>query len=215
MFDSKLFARAAVATAGCAVAAATFGIGPAAAQTSTTVSPAGAAVQATNQGVVKAVAGGVTITCNTSTATGTVPAAPNNTNPSGPVTVPISAPTFTGCSTSMWGVSATVTTSGSWSITGQNGSPISGSINVPTGGMVIQTSGLASCKVVVAPTAPASLAGTWTNGNPSTVQATNSPAPIKVTGGFGCPTSATTGTVTGVYKVTNATTPSVPITVGP
>jgi hypothetical protein len=81
--------------------------------------------------------------------------------------------------------------------------------------MVIQTSGLASCKVVVAPTAPAALAGTWTNGNPSTVQATNSPAPIKVTGGFGCPTSATTGSVTGVYKVTNTTTPSVPITVGP
>ncbi|MFB7877285.1 hypothetical protein ACFC06_18690 [Nocardia sp. NPDC056064] len=215
MFDSNFFTRSALVTAGCAVAAASFGLGPAAAQSSTTVSPAGAAVQATNQGSVKAVAGGVTITCTTSSATGSVPAAPNNTNPSGPVTVPINAPTFTGCSTSMWGVSATVTTSGSWSITGQNGSPVAGSINVPTGGMVIQTSGLASCKVVVAPSAPATLAGTWTNGSPSTVQATNSPAPIKVTGGFGCPTSATTGTVTGTYKVTNTTTPSVPITVGP
>lgn len=215
MFDNQFFARATLATAGCLVAATTFGIGPATAAGSTTVSPAGAAVSATNMGTVTAVAGGVSITCTTSNATGAVPAAPNNTNPSGPITVPISAPTFTGCTTSMWGVSATVTTSGSWSITGQNGTPIAGTINIPQGGMVIQTSGLASCKIVVAPTAAASLAGTWTNGSPSTVQATNAPAPIKVTGSFGCPTSATTGQVTGKYAVNNTTTPSVPITVGP
>lgn len=215
MFDNKLFARAALASVSCAAAAVTFGIGPAQAAGSTTIAPAGANVSATNSGSVKFVAGSVTVTCNTSNTTGAVPAAPGNTNPSGPVSVSIAAPSFSNCSTSMWGVGATVTTSGNWAITGQNGTPITGSLAIPTGGMVIKTSGFASCTAVVAPTAPASIAGTWTNGTPSKVSLSNASAPIKVTGGFGCPTSATTGSVTATYTVANTTTPSVPITVGP
>lgn len=215
MFDKKVLARAAMASVSCAAAAVTFGIGPAHAAGSTTIAPAGANVSATNSGTVKFVAGSVTVTCTTSSTTGAVPAAPGNTNPSGPVSVSIGAPSFSGCTTSMWGVSATITTSGSWAITGQNGTPITGSLAIPTGGMVVKTSGLASCTAVVAPTAPASIAGTWTNGAPSTVSLTNASAPIKVTGGFGCPTSSTTGSVTGTYKVANTTTPAVPITVGP
>ncbi|TDP32376.1 hypothetical protein DFR75_106167 [Nocardia ignorata] len=215
MSHTNFYTRAALASVSCAAAAIAFGIGPAHAAGSTTVSPAGANVSATNSGTVKFVAGSVTVTCTTSSTTGAVPAAPNNSNPSGPVTVPIAAPSITGCTTSMWGVSATVTTSGSWAITGQNGSPITGSLVIPTGGAVIKTSGLATCTAVVAPTAPANVAGSWTNGSPSTVSLNNASAPIKVTGGFGCPTSSTTGTVTATYKVNNTTNPSVPITVGP
>ncbi|TDP32377.1 hypothetical protein [Nocardia ignorata] len=215
MIENKFWTRAALASVSCAAVAVTFGIGPANAAGSTTISPAGANVSATNSGSVKFVAGGVTVTCTTSSTTGTVPAAPGNTNPSGPVSVPIAAPSFADCTTSLPGTSATITTSGDWAITGQNGSPITGSLAIPTGGMVIKTSGITACTAVVAPTAPADVAGTWTNGTPSTVALSDAPAPIKVTGGFGCPTSATSGTVTATYKVDNATDPSTPITVGP
>ncbi|MFC4376659.1 hypothetical protein ACFO5K_21415 [Nocardia halotolerans] len=157
----------------------------------------------------------MTVTCNTSNATGAVPAAPGNTNASGPVSVPINAPTFSNCTTSMWGVGATITTSGSWGISAQNGATVTGSLAIPTGGMVIKTSGFASCTAVVAPTGPASIDGSWTNGSPSKITLSNASAPIKVTGGFGCPTSATTGSVTATYTVNNTSNPSTPITVGP
>ncbi len=39
--------------------------------------------------------------------------------------------------------------------------------------------------------------------------------PVKVTGGFGCPTSATTSTFNAVYKVSDETDPAQNITVGP
>ncbi len=182
---------------------------------STTVTPAGHAFKATLSGKATFKAGSVTITCTVSAATGGVPGAPGNSNPAGPVSAPITAPTYSSCTSSMWGVTPTVTTSGAWSVSMQNGAPITTTMGLPVGGLVVQTSGLASCTVTAAPTAPATVGGTWANGAPSTLTFTNASVPVTVTGGFGCPTSATTSTFNAVYKVTDTTDPAQQITVGP
>ncbi|MDX3533545.1 hypothetical protein PV721_03990 [Streptomyces sp. MB09-01] len=182
---------------------------------STTVTPAGHAFQATLSGKATLKAGSVTVTCTVSVATGTVPAAPGNSNPAGPVSSPISAPTYSSCTSSMPGVTPTVTTSGAWTVSMQDGSPITATMGLPVGGLVVKTTGLASCTVTAAPTAPASVGGTWANGAPSSLTFTNASVPVKVTGGFGCPTSATSSTFNAVYRVADTTDPAQQITVGP
>ncbi|MBT2469850.1 hypothetical protein J7E97_18690 [Streptomyces sp. ISL-66] len=182
---------------------------------STTVTPAGHAFKATLSGKATLKAGSVTVTCTVSVSTGGVPAAPGNTNPAGPVSSPISPPTYGSCTSSTWGVTPTVTTSGAWSVSMQNGSPVTATMGLPTGGLVVQTSGLATCTVTAAPAGPATVNGTWTNGSPSTLTFTNASVPVTVTGGFGCPTSATSSTFNAVYKVTDTTDPAQQITVGP
>ncbi|MFB7170473.1 hypothetical protein ACFCYM_06530 [Streptomyces sp. NPDC056254] len=182
---------------------------------STTVTPAGHAFQAVLSGKATLKAGSVTVTCTVSASTGTVPAAPDNSNPAGPVSSPISPPTYSSCTSSMPGVTPTVTTSGAWAVSMQDGAPITATMTVPTGGLVLKTTGLASCTVTAAPTAPASVAGTWVNGSPSTLTFTNASVPVKVTGGFGCPTSATASVFNAVYKVSDVTDPAQDITVGP
>ncbi|WP_030192582.1 hypothetical protein [Streptomyces sp. NRRL S-87] len=180
---------------------------------STTVTPAGHAFKAALTGKATLKAGSVTVTCSASVSTGSVPAAPGNHNAAGPVSNTISAPTFTSCTTSIPGVSATVTTSGTWAVSMQNGAPIVGSMTVPTGGLVVRTSGLASCTVTAAPTAPAAATGTWTNGAPPALAFAGAAVPVKVVGGFGCPTSATTSSFTATYLVTDTTDPAQQITV--
>ncbi|CAM5641073.1 hypothetical protein SAVIM338S_06274 [Streptomyces avidinii] len=182
---------------------------------STTVTPAGHAFKATLSGKATLKAGSVTVTCNVSVSTGAVPAAPGNTNPAGPVSSPISPPTYSSCTSSMPGVTPTVTTSGAWSVSMQNGSPITATMGVPTGGLVVHTTGLAVCTVTAAPSGPANVAGSWTNGAPSSLTFTNASVPVTVTGSFGCPTSATSSTFNAVYKVTDTTNPAQQITVGP
>ncbi|WP_374777263.1 hypothetical protein OG756_35295 [Streptomyces sp. NBC_01310] len=182
---------------------------------STTVTPAGHAFKATLSGKATLKAGSVTVTCTVSVATGTVPAAPGNSNPAGPVSSPISPPTYSSCTSSMPGVTPTVTTSGAWAVTMQDGSPITATMTVPVGGLVLKTTGLASCTVTAAPTAAASVGGTWVNGAPSSLTFTNASVPVKVTGGFGCPTSATASIFNAVYKVADTTDPAQQITVGP
>ncbi|MFJ6700156.1 hypothetical protein ACIQM4_29485 [Streptomyces sp. NPDC091272] len=181
----------------------------------TTVSPAGAAYRAALTGKATFKAGSVTVTCTVSTATGSVPAAPGNHNAAGPVSSPMGAPSFSSCTSSMPGVTPTVTTSGAWAISMQNGAPVTASLTVPTAGFVLTTSGLASCTITSAPTGPASINGTWTNGATPKLSVVNASVPISSTGSFGCPTSATSSTVNMAYNVTNTTTPSSPITVGP
>ncbi|MCM6775085.1 hypothetical protein NDR87_24610 [Nocardia sp. CDC159] len=216
MLSKLFFARMTLAAVSCAAATVAIGAPAQAVPAgSTTVSPAGAAVRATNQGPLVFTSGSVTFTCNSAVATGSVPAAPANHNPNGPVSVQISAPTISGCTTNIPGLNATVTTSGTWSVSVQNGSPIAGSMTIPQGGVTIKSSGVASCTALVAPNGPAVLPGTFTNGNPSTVSASNVPVPVKVTGGFLCPTDVTSGTQTGTFALTNTTNPSQPITVGP
>lgn len=181
----------------------------------TTVTPAGHAFKATLSGKATLKAGSVTVTCTVSVATGTVPAAPGNQNAAGPVSSPISAPTYSSCTASIPGVTPTVTTSGAWTVSMQHGSPITATMTVPAGGLVVKTTGLASCTVTTAPTAAADVGGTWTNGAPPSLTFTNATVPVKVTGGFGCPTSATTSTFNAVYLVTDTTDPAQQITVGP
>ncbi|MFB8393161.1 hypothetical protein [Streptomyces yangpuensis] len=182
---------------------------------STTVTPAGHDFKAVLSGKATLKAGSVTVTCTVSVSTGTVPAAPGNSNPAGPVSSPISPPTYSSCTSSMPGVTPTVTTSGAWAVSMQDGTPITATMTVPAGGLVLKTTGLASCTVTAAPTAPASVAGTWANGSPSSLTFTNASVPVKVTGGFGCPTSATASVFNAVYKVSDVTDPAQDITVGP
>ncbi|MET8751239.1 hypothetical protein ABZW32_14225 [Streptomyces sp. NPDC004667] len=182
---------------------------------STTVTPAGHAFQATLSGKATLKAGSVTVTCTVSVSTGTVPAAPGNHNAAGPVSSPISPPTYSSCTSSIPGVTPTVTTSGAWSVSMQNGSPITATMTVPTGGLVVHTTGLATCTVTAAPGGPAAVPGTWANGAPSSLTFTNASVPVTVTGGFGCPTSATSSTFNAVYKVADTTDPAQQITVAP
>ncbi|MGY2062254.1 hypothetical protein ACW9HQ_45875, partial [Nocardia gipuzkoensis] len=144
MYSKLFFARAALVAAGCVATSVVLG-GPAQSVPvqpagSTSVSPAGASVTATSVGSQVLKAGAVTVTCKTLNAKGSVPAAPDNQNANGSVSVQISAPTFSDCETDLAGVNATVTTTGTWAVTVQNGSPITGSLTIPKGGMTIKTS---------------------------------------------------------------------------
>ncbi|MFD5885715.1 hypothetical protein ACFWHQ_06950 [Streptomyces sp. NPDC060334] len=203
------------AAAALTVASATATAAPLPLAGSTTVTPAGHAFKATLSGKATLKAGSVTVTCTVSVSTGTVPAAPGNNNPAGAVTSPITPPTYSSCSSSLPGVTPTVTTSGAWTVSMQNGSPITATLKVPVGGLVVTTSGLANCTVTAAPSTPANVGGTWTNGAPPSLTFTNASVPVTVTGGFGCPTSATSSTFNALYKVTDTTNPAQQITVGP
>lgn len=180
---------------------------------STTVSPAGHGFTATLSGKATFKAGSVTVTCATSTSSGQVPAAPGNRNPAGPVSSSTTPATYGSCTTSLPGVSASVTTTGTWGVAMQNGAPVTAGLTIPTGGFVLKTSGLASCTVTAAPTAAATVAGTWTNGAPSTLAFANAAVPVKVVGGFGCPTTATSSLFNATYKVADTTDPASQITV--
>ncbi|WKX70097.1 hypothetical protein [Streptomyces sp. XD-27] len=190
---------------------------------STTVTPAGHYFKAALSGKATFKAGSVTVTCSASVSEPTspagtdtknqVPPAPGNTNADGPVGGPLSAPTYSNCTVSIPGVTATITTTGDWGVSVRNGSPVAATLTIPTGGFVLRTSGLASCTVTAAPTAEATVTGQWTNGAPSKLSVDGASVPVKVVGGFGCPTTATSSTFTVAYDVTDATDPASQITV--
>ncbi|MEU3988682.1 hypothetical protein OG301_11480 [Streptomyces platensis] len=186
---------------------------PSAAAPATTVSPAGHGFTATLSGKATFKAGSVTVTCTTSVSSGQVPAAPGNQNPAGPVSSSTTPATYGSCTTSMPGVGATVTTTGTWGVAMQYGTPVTAGLTIPVGGFVLKTSGLASCTVTAAPTSAATVNGSWTNGAPSTLAFTNASVPVKVVGGFGCPTSATSSTFNAAYTVSDTTDPAAQITV--
>ncbi|QLE71890.1 hypothetical protein FGW37_09985 [Streptomyces rectiverticillatus] len=194
--------------------------GPVTAAGSTTVTPAGHSFAATLNGKATFKAGSVTATCTASSSqpsTGSdnnrIPDAPGNQNPSGPVSSSINPPTYSGCTASIAGVTTTVTTSGTWGVAMQHGSPISATLTIPAGGFVLESKGLANCTITAAPTAPADILTTYTNGAPSKLTVTNANVPVKVTGGFGCPTSATSSVFNAVYDITDTTDPGSQITV--
>ncbi|MFK8909517.1 hypothetical protein, partial [Streptomyces sp. YS-3] len=154
------------------------------------------------------------LTLGATTAAGA--AAPGNHNAAGPVTAAINPPTFSGCTTSIFGVGVTVTSNaanGSWSITAQNGSPVSAGLTMPKGGVVIKTSGLAACTLTASPAGPSTVNGTWTNGAPSRLAIANAPVAATGTGGFLCPTGNQTATFSATYDVTDTTDPAQQITV--
>ncbi|MFE6744081.1 hypothetical protein [Streptomyces tubercidicus] len=179
----------------------------------TTVSPAGHSFTATLSGKATFKAGSVTVTCTTSVSSGQVPAAPGNHNPAGPVSSSTTPATYGSCKTSIPGVSATVTTTGTWGVAMQYGAPVTAGLTIPAGGFVLKTSGLASCTVTAAPTSAATVNGSWANGAPSTLTFTNASVPVKVVGGFGCPTSSTSSIFNAAYTVSDTTAPASQITV--
>lgn len=194
-----------------------------AATSSTTVTPAGDAYRSslTSGTTASFSAGTTTVTCTGSVASGQVPVAPGNTNPSGPVGSPLTPPNFTGCSTGTFLLTPTVTsnnTNGDWVVSLQyDAAGSTGSLTIPRGGQVISTSGIASCTTTVAPNGPVTINGTWTPGagltSPKLVFS-NVTVPISVTGGLFCPTSSTTGTFSASYDITDTSNPNVQITVG-
>lgn len=215
---------------GAALTSAAIAAGPAAAQSSTTITPAGDYAKASLKSGTTAsfsIAGFLTTSCNQSVSQPTsplgsnsknrIPAAPGNHNPSGPVTLPVNAPTFTNnggpCPTNI-GATTTTTTSGSWTLSGQNGSPITGYLTVPQNGAVVTTSN--GCTITIAPSGPVNVNGTWSNGGgktPSRLTISNAPVPVSVSGGFGCFGSSASFTAT--YDVTDVSNTSSVITVGP
>jgi hypothetical protein len=197
---------------------------PALAASSTTVTPAGHGFSAALASGTTAdfVVGAVSVNCNTSSTSGAVPAEPGNASPDGAVTSSVAAPTFNNnggaCPTSVFLTNATSTTSGDWTISLKyDPAGSTGTLTIPTGGVVTQISGLASCTVTVAPNGPATVTGPWTNGSGGSASVLDFSAgvdvPIVVTGGFGCPTAATSATFSATYEITDTTDPASSITV--
>ncbi|WP_438297549.1 hypothetical protein [Streptomyces sp. HUAS TT7] len=194
--------------------------GPAALAGGTTVSPAGHRFSASAQGDVVFDAGPVTVTCARSATVPTtgklnqVPAKPGNSSPDGSVVMNINPPTFESCTTNAPGLKASITTNaehGSWQVALQNGAPAR--LIIPAQGFVLKTSGLLNCNVTAAPGAAASAEATWSNGAPSSLGFSGANIPVKIEGGFFCPTSITSATITATYKVTDTTDPARSITV--
>ncbi|QRN81188.1 MAG: hypothetical protein JK586_06955 [Nocardiopsis sp. BM-2018] len=190
----------------------------AAQQGPTTVEPAGAAFSAELVGSAVFTAGDVTITCDVSTSApgdgnNLVPEAPDNHNPDGAVGGPINAPDFTDCTTNVFLVNATVTVNDPvWQMTMRHGSPSVATMLVPAAGIVVSTSGLATCTATVSPDGDAPIEGEWTNGDPVSSLAFDTTTPVSVEGGFGCPNTDEAG-FSATYAVTNADDPAAPITV--
>jgi len=193
--------------------------GPAMAASGTTVTPAGDSFSASlvSGGTAKFVVGTTTVTCNQSTNTGAVPAAPDNTNAAGAVVSTVTAPTFTNnggnCPTSVLFTTAksvTSTANGQFTIGLQyDAAGSTGTLTIPQAGVVTTISGLASCTVTVAPDAAASVTGPLVAGTATSLPVLDFSAgvtlPIKVTGGLGCPTGATTAKFTAKYQIADTT----------
>ncbi|MFG3343993.1 hypothetical protein ACGF1Z_02885 [Streptomyces sp. NPDC048018] len=188
----------------------------------TTLQPAGHSFSAQLTGKATFVAGSTTMTCTVSASVPTagaanrVPAAPANYNDAGPVSVPVNPPSFSGCTTSIVGVSVTVTansTNGAWTLSAQNGTPATGGFTIPKGGVVLRTSGFASCTITASPAGPTAVNGAWTNGAPSTLAISGAPVPATVTGGFLCPTGNQSATFSATYRISDTTDPAQSITV--
>lgn len=212
----------ALATAGVAAAVVTVASPALAATSSTTVTPAGDAFQGALSAGSSAdfTLGSTAVSCGTSVTNGQVPAAPDNFNGAGAVTSSLSNPSFTDCSTNNFLLTAsteTNSTNGSWGIALQyDPAGTTGTLTIPQGGVVVSIGGIASCTVTVAPDGPATVAGTWTPGTADSAPKlgfSNVSVPVKVTGGFFCPTGSTSATFTASYDITDTTSPSSQIAV--
>jgi hypothetical protein len=77
---------------------------------------------------------------------------------------------------------------------------------------VAEISGLATCTITAAPDGPADIVGAWVPGEPGEPPTLDFSAgvsvPISVTGGFGCPTAATSAVFSAVYAVVDTTDPT-------
>lgn len=194
-----------VLTAAAAVAALTTTTVLAAADSDDNISPPSTAYTANNSGNVtfSGTINGlpVTVTCTTSTISGTTPA-------TGLGPGPIADPTFSGCTDNLGGNDTVKTNhiNGSWQITfidvaneAENPDapePNTGDsiqLGIPKAGATVVSSVLPTCTITVAPTAPTSITGAYDD--ISTVKFSNQSIP---TSGTGCTTSANS-TMNGTY----------------
>jgi hypothetical protein len=204
ILDRKMISRV---IAGAAV----FCLGaPAAFADTVTVTPAGDHFQADLSGNATLKLGTITVTCNKSTTTGSVPAAPANHGD--PVSTPITTPSFTNgtastCLTNL-GVTATTVTAGSWSISLRaSAGAFIATLNIPQNGVTTTASLFGSnCKAVVAPNGPTTVTGSWVNGTAGGKPKISFSAtiPVLATGGFGCPTGST-AMFAASYDITDTT----------
>jgi hypothetical protein len=196
--------------------------GPQPSLASTTVTMAGDAFQGTlGKGKTASLSAGDTkVSCSSSSNTGKVPEAPNNTNAAGPVSLEISPPTIADCPTGTDLVTANVATNsdnGTWSVDLQyDQAETKGTLTIPQAGVVITVSGVANCKATVAPEGPVTLAASWTPGTADTapqLSFSSDAVPMKVTGDSLCPTSETSGSFSATYDITDTTSPTSQIAV--
>jgi hypothetical protein len=218
-------AAAAALVAGAGLVALT--AGPAQAAGGTTVTPAGDSYSAAlvAGSTASFLVGTTTVTCNQSANTGSVPAAPGNTNVDGPVVSTVTAPTFANnggnCPTNVLFTTAksvTNSTNGAWTIALQyDATAPTGTMTIPKAGVVTTITGLASCTVTVAPNGPASITGPWVAGTATSAPVLDFSAgvslPITVTGGLACPTGATSATFKAKYQITDTTDSTQQVTV--
>ncbi|MEV6599658.1 hypothetical protein AB0M36_22790 [Actinoplanes sp. NPDC051346] len=193
----------------------------------TTVGPAGHEYAAALLSGTTAdfVVGNTTVKCNQSGTVGQVPAEPANTSPDGPVTSPLTPATFgnngANCPTNVpFTTARTVSnsTNGPWTIALRwDPAGATGTMSIPAAGVVTTITGLASCTVTVAPDGPATVSGPWRPGDeagPPVLDFSGGVTlPIQVTGGFACPTGATTATFRAQYTIADTTDPTQRITV--
>lgn len=180
---------------------------------STTGLPAGDNFRAdlASGSTAKFAVGALSVNCNVSSTTGAVPAAPANHNNAGPVSGPITPPIFrngTGTTCPATLGNATTTASGSWSISLQfNAAGSTGTLTIPQNGVTTTTS-IGGCTIKVQPNGAGTVVGSFVSGSGTTkarLTITNQPVSVKVTGGFGCPTSSTSATFSATYDITDTT----------
>ena len=125
----------------------------------------------------------ITVTCSSFKDSGTVKSGDKTS-------MPVSPPRITGCHDSLGGTD-TIKTSGSWKLT-VNSSGKTVSLVIPKDGATFTSSVLKSCKVIAAPTKPASVPGAYSSSD-GTVKSVSAKIPVK---GSGCTASSTTETAT-------------------
>lgn len=227
--SGRAWGRAAGAVSAAALACASvvaFALPATAALSSTTVTPAGHHYTASlSSGSTAAfTVGSVSVTCNVSSTSGQVTAAPGNHNAAGPVSSTVSPAVFNNpgaCPTNVALTTATTTTNstnGPWTISQQfDPAGSTGTLNIPKAGVVTNTTGLAQCTITVAPAGAIAVVGRWIPASGSALPKLDFSAgvsiPITVTGGFGCPTASTSAVFKATYDITDTTDPAQRITV--
>ncbi|MEW1639616.1 hypothetical protein AB0469_36855 [Streptomyces sp. NPDC093801] len=187
----------------------------------TSMAPTGHRFDAVADRPVTFEAGPITVTCARSSSSGnTVPSGSAAARPSGPVSLRIKPPVFKECSTDAPGLRVAVETNedrGPWEVQLQYAAAgTTGRLSMPAGGFVLRTSGLLSCAVTAAPGSAALLPALWDAGVAApALGLAAAPVPIKLEGGFFCPTSITSAAISATYTVHDTTDPDQRITVGP
>jgi hypothetical protein len=159
------------------------------------------------------------MTCASSSFTSNVPQAPSNAA-AGPVSLEMSAPSFSDCDAGTSLVKASLTTNsdnGTWSLALQHDpAGTKGTLTVPQAGLVVTISGLANCTGTIAPDGPVTIPATWTPGTATSdpqLSVSSDAVPMKLTGDAICPASVNTGAFSATYNITDTTTPGSQIAV--